>query len=550
MTAWGAAAWPLKGISAAILVASVAAAAVTATRDSASAQAPSGVTFGPTPPSDIAAPAGPQQAAVFAWQEFIALTWPARPNPAPGSSGYFRGQPDLTAFSGSTGPNGLTVWETYYHRTELYPAYPFSSGNANVLPDPNAPPTYLYGTAPTKATPTTSLTLFNNMDESSEIGLALMYHTPLAQKVDALQAMYPNPTPAQQAQIEAAGIAAGLVYEAKGNGVIFNYLKSTLFNNNLPRRAARVQTIGLITNDPKAKGPYFLLPNGAIEIKATWRHYNEGIDDLSKFHWRQGIYYTPGATPDAPPVANNGKLLLVGLHIIQKTPTFQTFTFATFEHVSNEASGFRFTNTNPQTCKVNACNGVPVPRPLPDPGVIAAQRRYPLPPALVALNTAVQNQLRSQFGQDNVWANYKLIGVQSAVQDDPGGAVPPQQFFLSNFATESNNTLQFFQGGLGGPMANIPNPAMASVYKRDGSGGYRAYAAGGCVGCHGAAAQAAGSDFSVIAKNGNTNLPIEPAVPYPGGTVTPQNFTGFPLVHQAQAVPSRNRASPSKRRGN
>ena len=543
-----AAAWPLKGFYAAMLLGSAAVAGMLATNggaEAAQAPAPAGtIPLGPTPPSDIASPAGPQQAAVFAWQEFIALTWPAKPNPTPGSSGYYRGQPDLTATSGSTGPDGLTVWETFYHRTELYPGY--ATGAGNVLPDPDAPPSYLYGTPPVKATPTTALNLFNNMDEASEIGLALMYYTPLAQKADALRAQYPNPTPAQQQQINAAAVAAGLVYEAKGNRVMFDYLKETGFNNPVPRRKARAQTVALINNN-KVTGPTFLLPNGTTEIKATWRHYNQGVDDLSKFHWRKGIYYTAGATPSAPPVANNGILLLVGLHIIQKTPSFPTFTFATFEHVSNEANGFRFTNTNPGTCVPGKC-GIAVPRVLPDPGVIEAKRQFPIPASLAAFNTAVQNQLRSQYGQNNVWANYQLIGVQSAVQNDPGGPVPAQQFFLSNFATESNNTLQYFQGALGGPSGNIPNPNQPSVRKKNATGKYAAYSAGGCVGCHGAAGQVAGGDFSVI-SSGQNMLGIEPATPYPGGKVTLQNGAGFPLAHQAQFMPAGKAAPDRNKKG-
>lgn len=483
-------------------------------------------TLGPNIPTDIANPSDPAQAAQFAWQEFVAVTWPAKVNPDPASSGYFRGQPATTHASGGTGAGGVTVWETFYHRNELYPSY--STGNGNRLPDPNARPKYNYGAATIKAAPGTDLTLFNNADEASEITLANMYFTPLAQAADALVKANPNPTPPVQQQILDAQIKAGIVYEAKGNPVIFNYLKATGFNNAVPRRMAKAQAVNKILNKP-VTGTDFSLPNGALEIKASWRRYDATIDDLNTFHWAKLIYYTKDASGSL--VAKNDIFVLVGLHIIQKTPNVPTFTFATFEHVSNEKNGFRFINTNPQTYTPPKPPGI---RALPDPGVITAVRQYPIPGPgspfnLAAFNTAMQNALRSQFGAKNVWANYQLIGVQAVVSNDPNGTVPPQQFFLSNFATETNNTLQFFQGGLSGTFNNVPGPDVAHVFKFDGTK-YQAYTAGGCLGCHGSQGQFQGGDFSVIAATGNTFVP-EPVRPYPGGPVSKQNPAGFPLPH-------------------
>jgi hypothetical protein len=518
------------GFSAAVLLASAALAGMV-TMSRATAQSPAAaIPLGPTPPSDIANPADPQQAAIFAWQEFVAMTWPAKPNPAIASSGYFRGQPDPTAGSGSTGAGGVTVWETFYHRAELYPGYANPTGNS--LPDPNAAPSYLYPSFVTiNAAPGVNQHLFGNLDEASEISIANMYYTPLAKKVEALRAAN-----APQQQIDDAATAAAIVYEAKGNPVIFNYLRSTGFNNNGPRSTALANSIAKVTNQPYS-GAVFELPNGSTEIKATWRRYDSSADDLSKYHWAKLIYYT-GPDASGAYTAHNDVFLLVGLHIIQKTPNVPTFTFATFEHVSNVQHGFRFTNVSPQTCLPASSTCPPkVPRALPDPGIIEAARQYPIPPAIASLNTAVQNQLRTQFGQGNVWANYQLVGIQAVVQNDPGGPVPPQQFFLSNFATETNDTLQFFQGGLAGPGTNVPNPNAAHVFKafsdpKTGKTTYRGFTSGGCLGCHGSQGQFQGGDFSVIAATGNFFTP-QPITPYTTGAVVPQNPQGFPLPHQA-----------------
>lgn len=491
------------------------------------------IPFGTTVPTDIADPSDPQQAAQFAWQEFVALTWPAKvnANPAPGLSGFFRGQPSDTDSLGSTGAGGTVVWETFYHRDELYPSYKTASGN--VLPDPNAIPNYTYPSYVqiTPATPTTNMNLFNNMDEASEITLANMYFTPLAQKADSIRkSIGSQPTPVQTQALNKASVNASLVYEAKGNPVIFNYLKQTGFNNLSLRRPALAQSANLVNNNMPPTGALFQLPNGSVEIKATWRHYNAAKDNLQSFHWTVGIYYTTPASGSGL-IANNDTLLLVALHIIQKTPNVPTFTFATFEHVSNDQNGFRFTNTNPLS------NTSPkLPRALPDSGVITAIRQFPIPGAgsafnLVAYNQQVQNQLRTSYGPNVVWANYQLIGIQAMPQNDPGGVVPAQQFFLSNFATETNDALQFFQGGLAPPNNNIPNPDAAHVFVLNSTTKkYVGLTMGGCMGCHGSQGQFLGGDFSVIATTGNRFIP-EPVKPYPGGIPVNQNPAGFPLPH-------------------
>jgi len=470
-------------------------------------------------PTDISNPADSVAAAMFAWQEFIALTWPAKKNPDPASSGFFRCMPDINALYGSTGAGGTVVWETYYHRDELYPNYP--DANLHSLPDPNATPNYFYGSNTiNKANPGTKQNLFNNLDEASEISIAFMYYTPLAKKADSLAAN--NPT--NQQLINQAAIKAGIMYEAKGNSTIYNYVNTNSFNNNSKRAPALKAAINRINNNFGDTAGNFNLPYGSVEIKASWRRYNAGVDNLKQFHWSVGMYYTTNSQGQL--VVNNDTILLVGLHIIQKTPNVPTFVFATFEHVSNEKNGFRFTNVSPQTAKFTDSTI----RALPDPGLINAKRQFPIPAYIAKINQQIQKQLRSTFGQSVVWANYQLIGVQALVANDPTALVPKQQFFLSNLATETNNTLQFFQGGLFGPASNVPDPSLAHVFKYEKSTKtYSAYTAGGCLGCHGSQGQFAGGDFSVIAATGNSFVP-EPVTPYPTGkTPVAQNPPGFPL---------------------
>lgn len=458
-------------------------------------------------PTDIKNPSDSIEAAAFAWKEFVALTWPAKPNPTPNMSGFYRGQPDNSTINGGTGSGGTVVWETFYHRTELYPGY----YGSHTLPNPDTLPVYIYHALITPASKTVNQHLFNNLDETSEISLAYMYYTPLIAKDNAAN--------------------AGILYEAKGNNVIYDYLKKTGYNNSNTRQPALDSAISLIKNlSVPPDSTVFSLPNGSTEIKATWRHFDHTADNLKDFHWTEGIYYTKDKNGSL--VANNDTFLLMSLHIIQKTPNVPTFTFATFEHVTLEKTGFRFINTNPRT---DSSKGLP--RPLPDSGVIEAQRQFPIPAYLDKYNSAAQAQVRAQFGSTNVWANYQLIGVQAVVTNDPTKVVPPQQFFLSNFATETNNALQFFQGGLAGVFTNVPNPDAAHVFVLDNTTKkYTPFTAGGCLGCHGSQGQYQGGDFSVIAATGNF---FEPDVPHPypvNAPVFKQNPNGFPLPHLPPAL--------------
>ena len=132
----------------------------------------------PNVPHDV--PAGTSatvaQLAVFAWQEFIALNWLAmnpgttsvrgRPNTAVGPAGFLGIAPD------GNGNFPLVVWQTYRHKNELFPA----DGNTASSFDSTAP-AYKYAVAPTAAVggPIPSFSLFNNLDETSQIGLDYMY---------------------------------------------------------------------------------------------------------------------------------------------------------------------------------------------------------------------------------------------------------------------------------------------------------------------------------------------------------------------------------------
>jgi hypothetical protein len=87
------------------------------------------------------------------------------------------------------------------------------------------------------------------------------------------------------------------------------------------------------------------LPTGSIEFKSAWKI-------LTPAEVAGGRYYTTSATvyntPDGAksPGPNPVTLGLVGLHIINKTPTRSGFFWSTFEQVDNDSV---FSNTNSKT---------------------------------------------------------------------------------------------------------------------------------------------------------------------------------------------------------
>jgi hypothetical protein len=479
--------------------------------------------------------AGPIQSYTFAWEEFVAANWPAKPrdgkpvdetkppwkygNP---TTAFVRGQPSSGAF-GSTGANGTVVWATYKHKAETFgkklseiqkasaykpPAPPANNPGANQLPPFDSGIGYGYAFPPSPGSQSPSLAWLNNLDEGNEIKLADMYFTPFT-TTPALQTLAP------------------LVYEAKQNGTLYEYIRANGLQHDGVRDAALKRTAAMLTGEraPVNKTyevpKYISNPAGSIEVKATWRFYagaNEPSPNaLKRYHNRTAIYYTL----DGNVLYQNATMLLIALHIIQKTPDVQTFTFATFEHVDNEANGFQFKNTTPSP---------PPPGYVPQ-GLRTAIRQHSIPPDLQKFNKAVQSQLRAQFGNDIVWANYQLTGIQVRPANRPTDPDPDtaafQQYFLANLATETNSALQYFQGLANSNPLGYPTPGQPNTYQPKAGGGFNVFSTGGCVGCHGVA-QTQGGDFSfLIAKGtGNATSP-DPLVAYPGGPILPQNATGI-----------------------
>lgn len=515
------------------------------------------VQVSPTVPSDIPGGAGNaslSQAAIFAWEEFIALNWPAvTQNGAPGT----RDTPDTSKYFGDPSYTGPLAWHTYRNKVEIFPGAGLPAGTtANSGMNPpyqcnyDAAPQYNYAsTATTHVAPSGPNPPWINADENSQIGL------------DHIFAGVANGT--------AMPLNNEILFLAKGNRVDFDYV--------CPKGWWSTKTSGPYTTATKAyiqqhgKDPtpgsstLVSFPFGTIELKAAWRRLGAS-EDASRFYTTKVRYYatnTANGVTQIVPVDET--LALVGLHIIQKTPSAPYFIFATFEQTDNilDASGQPVEDANgtllkpaasPLTPAIESVNatakagqsfkytegefGDAGPQlnyaNVPNSGLVTGTikvntRKHAIPQDIITVNQeahqAIATYIAAHFpaGTKTPWAYYKLVNVQAKPIDKP---VPGQTYTRADAATyyQANSTietdydLQVFSGqfypyggslaeGEGGTLVNTItdfNPD-GSAFKNVAHAGHT-FNMGGCMGCHGNA-QHGGADFSFILAGGRDTTP-------------------------------------------
>lgn len=333
----------------------------------------------PTFPSDI--PGGAKnatltQAAIFAWQEFIAATWPAQPNPANGS--YNRDVADPNGIYGATAASAKgapLVWETFRHKVEIFPGTTSTTlanntpphGTNLSLPDYgyNDPPQYNYSTGQTFTNkagktitnapavtgpcsakdPNNTPTAWVNADENSQIFLDTMYagaaplvgHAPTSSqeilflaKANKNHFMYTvNPANAGGTQL----------YQAFWNHSFGN--AGTSDNptyNSAIANFTTYQTAALQGQAGTMNSPFIQFPSGTIEAKSAWRPLTSTEASSGRFHVAMVRTYRSTGYSN-----NSGSQTcwtqqpwgMLALHIIQKTPSAPYFIYATFSQADN-----------------------------------------------------------------------------------------------------------------------------------------------------------------------------------------------------------------------
>jgi hypothetical protein len=449
-----------------------------------------------------------KQAAIFAWLEFIALASPNKPSPTRGVPGG-----SFSSVQGGTNSTSPLVFETYQHRSELFPY----NGQSGVTPPQpwDQTPKYQSNSNPTVPNGV-DYTLFNNLDEASQIFQNNLF--------------FPNSTdPSNPYEV---------LFEAKGNQMENQYLV-----NNYPL--------------PNLKQNPAILYDNTIEIKVAWRPV-ESIDPKQLYRYHVANVITYGESMDKP-VVQNKQYALIALHIIHKTANYPSFVFATFEQVdqlvnqvTNQPSGVYFqtlypapeANSSPSplptpatyqagayyfysdpagysapgttptassfTATTNPNRVFDVSKPLawpngaqtsftPAPNVSTSGQKVPvvLPQtanADVAAVNAQVKQLLSSLGQNFVWQYYQLTGVQAMPSSDE----TTKDYYLANIVVESSQAgIQLFRGGLSPNPSFEPVPNIRNRFNVNDQATHQQYSMGGCMGCHGAA-QGFGGDFSFL----------------------------------------------------
>lgn len=521
-------------------------------------------------PDDIHIPGGAptatlEQAAIFAWQEFIALSWPAITDE--------RGAPDPTARLGTRGP---VVWETYRSRVEMFP------GTGVPTREYNVPPRYMYnpvsvgtypdpqlagGNVPSCSGTESPRAPFVNLDEDSQIGFNHVFARPVGDPGEG------NP----------------ILFVAKANAVEFDYVYANkwFLLGIAPFAQTAASALALQRSAPPGDSSLVSFPSGTIEVKAAWRRLTAEEAASGRFYSAPVRFYQPqdprgsygGGTGNGNASRScyvdepEGAWGLVGLHIIHKTPSAPYFIYATFEQADNilDATGAPLedpagqivgtlapTPSTPDIVSTNATGGaIATPasvqtltaKPAGDPPsygldyfespdapstpqgrIHVNQRKNAIPQTIIAANREAQAAIQ-RHNPAAPWQYYKLVNVQYRPFSKPAPGKDYEgddraTYYQANIVIESDYDLQMFSGVFQQGTQNSANAVVSLTdppqekdinnlitdFALDGSAYQNVqyegatYNMGGCMGCHGRA-QAIGADFSFLLYKGPANSP-------------------------------------------
>ncbi|AEE53859.1 c-type cytochrome [Haliscomenobacter hydrossis] len=230
----------------------------------------------------------------FAWQDFIAINWPALPG--------FPGQPDTTKSIADAGPR---VWETWKETSEVY------------LPDGRRP-----------------LPWGKSMEISGlKKGIKVLSRW---SKVDEFLNDTLQPTKANGALPGTLTDQNGnlVYYEIRLNKILFDYIYQKGFYN------APVQV----------QAQSITAPAGSMIVKAAWRQ----VDSSEAPNFLVVDAYISDNPDRSKAKYQLKKMGLVGLHVMRKTPDAPQWIWSTHEQVQNVSSIHpSFYNPACKNCPVN-----------------------------------------------------------------------------------------------------------------------------------------------------------------------------------------------------
>lgn len=401
-------------------------------------------------PTDLVSNANQTQKSNYAWRLFIAAMQQTTATLQSGQGRAVAGSNYNFIQTGSSpARDNPLVFESFYHRTEAFPYYNGTSGS-NCQNQPASPidrlPVYqtYYKVEGNSAENCLVVSGANYVytDETNEISQNFLYY----------QHSHDPDFP--------------VLFMAKVNATETNYA----FNHASPSASSSWD-----------------FPDGVIEVKTAWRRVKD-IQHSSPqdYHLASGTYYV--ANGDNAPTEHNDTLALIAIHIIQKTANYPEFIFTTFEHkdaVTRDVSGaisdpayrteynelvYETPSSNPHTATAlgayyvneagqpSSGQNILSTYTLPNSGTISQDYTTVVQPRTILKQVNdVNNQVNAQVNSldnGNIWANYRLKGVQATPTSDSDSG----NFFLANIVVESSQPgVQLFEGILlNGGVAQSP----------------------------------------------------------------------------------------------
>jgi hypothetical protein len=190
--------------------------------------------------------------------------------------------------------------------------------------------------------------------------------------------------------------------------------------------------------------------SGALDIKAAWIDMTN-VPNPERYYTRTAWVMNPFTTPN--PTCTETTVGLVGLHIVQKTPSRPQWIWSTFEQIDNVPSGasqgpFTYNNGTAQPPPITANTNNPNPWPPPaSPTMVNVIRLTPINQSTASTNKQYQSALQAKGGP---WQYYQLVMTQWPKQPSqptlPG--TPPNTFPGTGATTAfANVALETFDQG-------------------------------------------------------------------------------------------------------
>jgi hypothetical protein len=336
----------------------------------------------------------------YSWRSFIAMVWPVEMD--------HRGQPDNSKTVADTGPRVFetfkSVWEIFHNdgsspsAWNTYDAARFNACNATVS----------FGDV--------VLASFSKFSDLGQAGFGSLVGPLVAQNTTYVR------------------------YLTGFNEIEF----SQILNSQLYLRSNVPQPPASLT-----------FKNEALDVKSAWILMKD-IPNPERYYTRTALVLDPQSGN-----CSTATVGLVGLHIVQKTPTRPQWIWSTFEQVDNvppavSGGSGKFNFNDGTGGPMLSFNKYPIePLIVPTPAPFNVERVTPIHPSTADTNTTYRNLLR---GAGSVWQFYQLVMTQwPLVPSQPATPGTPANTFPGTNATSAfaNVTMETFD------QANVKTGCMA-----------------------------------------------------------------------------------------